>query len=319
MLGFQLVSYIRVDLYFEFVHPSFPILHKSNFLTSLLLPPPLRPQSTIILRAIVACAASYARLDSRLEVIPYLISLIQNHADTLRTSYSSDTAYHQRIIDYTLDSPSLKSLQALAILALSYISSGFTGRLWGVMAILTRLVTSMSLHTIDGPLRYKEQPFLKSLPLLSNTTQMSDVEERRRCFWAIFMLDRFVSASTGWQAFILTKDVRVHLPSLESDFQMSPEHLTENSQHSPGFSGSVRDPDSWALCMESVDILSRVIEWLQLKWNFQDSYMREKDGLAFFQKMEAWREGIPETMRLSENISKHDCGNIMLLHATFNA
>jgi hypothetical protein len=61
---------IRIDLYFQYVHPSFPILHKASFLSSLLLPPVLRPQTTIILRAIIVIASSYARFDPRLEVLP---------------------------------------------------------------------------------------------------------------------------------------------------------------------------------------------------------------------------------------------------------
>src|ERR1700738_1123699 len=92
----------RIDVYFQYVHPSFPILHKPTFLTSLLLPPSLRPQTTIILRAVVASAAAYANVDSRLSL----------YTETLPVLYSNH-AYHQRIIDYALDSPTLSSLQAL--------------------------------------------------------------------------------------------------------------------------------------------------------------------------------------------------------------
>ena len=63
---------IRIDLYFQYVHPSFPILHKATFLSSLLLPPALRPQTTIILRAMIVITSSYARFDQRLEVLPVL-------------------------------------------------------------------------------------------------------------------------------------------------------------------------------------------------------------------------------------------------------
>jgi hypothetical protein len=58
----------RIDIYFEYIHPTFPILHKASFLSSLLLPLTLRSQSTTILRAIVSCAAMYSEADSRLKV-----------------------------------------------------------------------------------------------------------------------------------------------------------------------------------------------------------------------------------------------------------
>jgi hypothetical protein len=62
------ISDRRIDIFFEYIHPSIPILHKTSFLSSLLLPHSSRPQSTIILRAIVACTAKYAQIDSRLKV-----------------------------------------------------------------------------------------------------------------------------------------------------------------------------------------------------------------------------------------------------------
>jgi hypothetical protein len=66
---------IMIDLFFQYIHPSFPILHKATFLSSLLLPAALRPQTTIILRALVIITSSYAHLSSRLEVYPLFLEL----------------------------------------------------------------------------------------------------------------------------------------------------------------------------------------------------------------------------------------------------
>ena len=311
-------SHFRVDVYFTYVHPSFPILHKPTFLTSLLLPPSLRPQTTIILRAIVVSASIYASSDARL----YL------YAESLPILYSSNTAYHQMIIDYALDCPSLQSLQALTILALNYFASDSAGRLWGIMAILTRLSISMSLQTIDLPLRLNEQSSLKSVVLLQLTPHLSEQEERRRCFWAIFCLDRFLSASTGWSVSISERDIRAKLPCLEMEFQMGRDcpakHFTQHGLQSPDMETATAtgQADLWAICVESAGLLGRVAGWLRGEWNVQSikgRQRRESDGMSLAGKLEGWWRGLSEGIRRLEDTQLQDSGCTILVHATYHA
>lgn len=216
--------------------------------------------------------------------------------NSLPTLFSLDTTYHQKIIDYALDHPSLKPLQALTILALSYISSGLTKRLCGVLAILTKLSTTMSLQPIDD------------FPQRSDrSTDTLELEERRRCFWAIFVLDRFSSASMGWPMSFSEMQIHANLPCLEKEFQLSRECISKQFMND-----SMVVTDIWAYCVESMGILGRVIELIKTHKDL------ESDGMALGRSVERWWSRLPEKITSPENVSKDEVASFILLHATYN-
>lgn len=216
--------------------------------------------------------------------------------NSLPTLFSLDTTYHQKIIDYALDYPSLKSLQALTILALSYVSSGLTKRLCGVIAILAKLSASISLQPIDD--------FPQRSERLTGTPEL---EERRRCFWAIFVLDRFASAPTGWPTCFSKIEIHSNLPCIERQFQLSRECVSKQfMKDSPIVT------DLWAYCVESVGILGTVIEWIKTHKDL------ESDGMALGKSVETWWNRLPKRITSPENVSKDEVGNFILLHATYN-
>lgn len=51
------------------------------------------------------------------------------------------------------------------------------------------------------------------LRLVLPTDDWTELEERRRVFWVIFMLDRFCSVSTGWNTSLTSEDVHRRLPA----------------------------------------------------------------------------------------------------------
>lgn len=51
---------------------------------------------------------------------------------------------------------------------------------------------------------------LQTVPLIQDWTAL---EERRRLFWVIFLLDRFCSVSTGWNTSLTSEDVHRRLPA----------------------------------------------------------------------------------------------------------
>lgn len=216
--------------------------------------------------------------------------------NSLPTLFSVDTIYHQKIIDSALDSPSLKSLQALTILALSYVSSGLTKRLCGVMAILTKLSTSISLQPIDDSPHCSER-----------STATSELEERRRCFWAIFVIDRLASASTGWPTSFSETEIHANLPCLEKEFQLSRECISKQFMKD-----SLAAMDLWAYCVEGVGILGKVIDLIKTNKNL------ESDGMALGKSVETWWSRLPQKITSPENVSKDEVGNFILLHATYN-
>jgi Fungal specific transcription factor domain len=163
------------------------------------------------------------------------------------------------------------------------------------MAILTRFATSMSL-----------QPTSKSL----KRYPISEYEERRRCFWAIFLLDRFLSVSTGWPISLSELDNQSTLPCLETEFQMSRQYPAKHFMEDTLTSEHI---DLWAFCVESAEILGRVTESLR----GQNSPKRE-NPMALGAVLQEWWSRLPEKIKSPENVGKDEIGCLILIHTTYN-
>lgn len=54
---------------------------------------------------------------------------------------------------------------------------------------------------------------MRPVRLVQPSTDWTELEERRRLFWIIFMLDRFCSVTTGWNTSLTSDDVHRRLPA----------------------------------------------------------------------------------------------------------
>lgn len=54
---------------------------------------------------------------------------------------------------------------------------------------------------------------MRPIRLVQPPHDWTEVEERRRLFWVIFLLDRFCSTSTGWNTSLTADDVHRRLPA----------------------------------------------------------------------------------------------------------
>jgi hypothetical protein len=54
---------------------------------------------------------------------------------------------------------------------------------------------------------------MRQIRLLPPSNDWTELEERRRLFWVIFLLDRFCSISTGWNTSLTAEDVHRRLPA----------------------------------------------------------------------------------------------------------
>jgi hypothetical protein len=54
---------------------------------------------------------------------------------------------------------------------------------------------------------------MNPIRLLQSSTDWTEIEERRRLFWVVFLLDRFCSISTGWNTSLTADDVHRRLPA----------------------------------------------------------------------------------------------------------
>lgn len=56
------------------------------------------------------------------------------------------------------------------------------------------------------------ETLIRRMVFLSPSRLWSEAEERRRIFWAVFLMDRFCSISTGWKVSLTSNDVKRRLP-----------------------------------------------------------------------------------------------------------
>jgi hypothetical protein len=160
------------------------------------------------------------------------------------------------------------------------------------MAILTRLSTSIHLQPADER---------------KNPTEVAQDEERRRCFWAIFMLDRFHSTATGLPHHFSEEEINTRLPCLENEFQIS--RLCSSRQY---LQDAIEETDHWAYCVESASLLGRVNEYLRI------NKPSNGNGMALGLSIEEWWSKLPREITVPKNVGKDEIGNLILLHATYN-
>jgi hypothetical protein len=175
--------------YFSHVHPWIPMIHQATFIQRL-SDDTERNQLTVVLHAMVISASKF---------VP--------------DSWTSTRTYSRArnwVICTAMDHLSLEGLQALIILAFDDIGNGSIAKAWSIIGSLTRTVEYMQLtrETEDGEHRSLCQPYV-TLPWTDDWTK---IEERRRVFWVVFMLDRFCSVTMGWSTALTSEDIYRRLP-----------------------------------------------------------------------------------------------------------
>jgi hypothetical protein len=91
------------------------------------------------------------------------------------------------------------------------LNNGHVQRAWPLIGSLTRTIDYLKLTTEPSA-----SPFgslMNPLRLLPPSNDWTELEERRRVFWVIFLLDRFCSISTGWNTSLTADDVHRRLPA----------------------------------------------------------------------------------------------------------
>ncbi|KAJ5369916.1 uncharacterized protein N7496_006008 [Penicillium cataractarum] len=188
-----------VDVYFQAVHPAFPIIGKGVFLgqyRSFYTNPNVRPGKRwiAVLNLVFAIAARYTLLVG---------DGLEGDGDD-HLSYSA-RAWRLSIDNVALlDHPNLQQVQVEGLTAFYLLSTGQVNRSWQIIGIAIRSATAMGLN------------------LRSETGSVAQVskETRYRVWWALFMLDTVLCVRTGRPpstdpAFCTTP---LPIPYIEEDF-----------------------------------------------------------------------------------------------------
>jgi hypothetical protein len=174
-----------IALYFSTIAPWAPIIRPQTF----------NPPWNITVYAIVVVTL-------RLSSDPRIASTKQQ----LRKAAKS------HVISHAIESTSISSVQALALLALDLIGSEQGPSSWGILALLTRSAVHLGLITEDERSGKVPPHSLSRTSIIPPPADWGEDEARRRLFWLIFCLDRYACVSTGWDFALPDFEIKRRLP-----------------------------------------------------------------------------------------------------------
>lgn len=175
------------------------------------------------------------RLEARSDLVLHaLVAVTLRHMDRQSLDMEEDEILRQTKISrfivetLALRTMSLESLQALVMIVFDRVSAigqetvvhipdskqlsdGDVTSVWPLIGSLTRTVDYLQL-TIE-PSATQGNALMTPLQIVPPTQDFTNLEERRRLFWVVFLLDRFCSVSTGWNTSLTSEDVHRRLPA----------------------------------------------------------------------------------------------------------
>lgn len=176
-----------IAIYFSHIAPWAPIIPPQTF----------APPWNIIVYAIVVVTL-------RLSNDPRIASTKQQYRQAAKS----------HVLSHAIESTSISSVQALALLALDLIGSEQGPSSWGILALLTRSAVHLGLiqeEENNGGGRAPAQS-LSRTSIIPPPADWHEDESRRRLFWLIFCLDRYACVSTGWDFALPDFEIKRRLP-----------------------------------------------------------------------------------------------------------
>jgi hypothetical protein len=309
--------YGLVDLFFKHIYPWCPILHRQTTLNTLFGESSLDEADRIILHAIVATTLRFS-VDQRL-------------------TQEKRARYHQtskeKVLLHSIENSSVKSLQALVILALDVVgcSNGPPG--WNLLALITRQVVQLGLSMeAYSPMVSPQYASIYTLRavVLSEPKDWIEEESRRRLFWMIYVLDRYATVATAFEFALDEKEIDRRLPCRDDLFTRNVPVETRWFRTSERSDYSMNRPENLGSCsyyVEILGILSRIHNFLKKpvditslsdveKWQSQ---YRELDSA-----IEQWKYDLPPEYGNSARVfsgpglKQNLNSGLIMLHAAFH-
>ncbi|KAI8623104.1 fungal-specific transcription factor domain-containing protein [Xylariaceae sp. FL1651] len=312
--------YALADLYFKHINTWCPILHRKTTLDSLFGPSTLDEADRVLLHAIVATTLRFST-DARL-------------TEERRRHYHDVSK--QRVLLYGLDNSSVKSLQALVILALDLCGSSNGPPGWNIMALITRSVVQLGLAVESNSLsvspNYASIYTLRAM-ILPEPKDFIEDESRRRLFWMIYLLDRYATIATAFDFGLGDKDIDRTLPCRD-DLWIKNQKVDTRWFNTQG--QSLEQPDhevnrpenlgAFSYYIEILGILSKIHQFLRQpvdigalgdveQWQLR---YKELDNL-----LASWKFGLPGEYGNMAKLFQPGCiktlnAGWVMLHATYH-
>ena len=245
--------YALADLFFKHVNTWCPILHRRSTLDNLFGPTQLDEDDKILLHAIVATTMRFST-DPRL-------------TEESRERYHSESK--KKVLLYGLENSSVKSLQALVILALDLVGASNGPPGWNLLALITRSVVQLGLAVESTS--FSVSPNFASIytlraMVLPEPADWIEEESRRRLFWMVYLLDRYATIATAFEFALDEREIDRRLPCRDDLFTRNTTVETRWFRTSERQDYTMNKPEnlgSFSYYIEVIGILSRIHQFLK--------------------------------------------------------
>jgi hypothetical protein len=308
--------YSLVDLYFKHVNTWCPILDRQITVEGLFRSSKHDEADRIVLYAMVATALRFSKDPSL----------------TPESRERYHTFAKERVLLHSLQTPSIKSLQALVILTWDFLGSSDGPASVNILAVLVRSVLQLNLQVESGlslssAVRAHAPPGRLRDTVLPQPSSWIEEEGRRRLFWMIYVIERYAAVATAADLVLDETEIDRSLPCRYDLF--SKNHPVETRWFcGPGRSRMIiNQPEnlgSFSYHCEVTRILSRVQQFLQTpvdicsmseveRW--QSTYRELDDELS------AWLSNLPDDYSRISQLCHSDptskISNWIIMHAAF--
>ncbi len=310
--------YSLVDLYFKHINTWLPLLDRKTTLDTLFGASTLDEADRVLLHAIVATTLRFSQ-DPRLTPDGR-----QHYHDTSK----------QRVQLFGLENSNVRALQALVILALDVTGTTNGPPAWNLLALISRSMVQLGLAVESGSVlaspMYPSIATLRASVLPEPKSWIED-EERRRLFWAVYLLDRYATIATAFEFALDEKEVDRRLPCREDLFAANKSVETrwfrppERHRYATGM--VVGDTHGYfSYHCELMAILGQIHQFLKRSvdiGSLQDVEQWQGSYRALDSDLNAWHFSLPDdfaniTRLLKSNVpaKNTNCGWLML-HAAY--
>lgn len=311
--------YSLVDLYFKNINTWCPILHRKTTLDTFFGPSTLQEADRILLHAIVATTMRYST-DVRL-------------TDERRRNYHKISK--DKVLLHGMENSSVKSLQALVILALDLCGSSNGPPGWNIMALITRSVVQLGL-AVESTSSMVSPSFISIYTLramvLPEPNDFVEEESRRRLFWMIYLLDRYATIATAFEFALDDKEIDRSLPCRDDLWMANrkvetkwfrtfncPEATTQSSASATEHLGA------FSYYIEVLGILSKIHKFLKQPVDIGVADHVERWQLRYKEldnMLTSWKYGLPGEFSNLAKIFQPGSRSLsctwVMLHATYH-
>ncbi|KAA8895817.1 putative C6 transcription factor [Sphaerosporella brunnea] len=259
-----------IDLFFQHIHPTCPILHRQTLLDAFFQrrPAEVEQSNVILMHAIVAASLRFSN-DPRL-------------SESWKTHFRE--VAKQKVIINALEKPSVESLRAIVIMVLDVVGSTNGPSGWGLLALTTRMALHLGLALEPAKEATTPQISTMGVRALPESSDWIEEEGRRRLFWVIYVLDVITSLGTSLDLTLDESEIERQLPCRDNLWDRNQHTITRwfQSPHAKKqitqTVNNVESLSAFSYQIEVIGILGRI-----------HRFLRETVDINVLSDVEAWQ------------------------------